>query len=1171
MNSVHSHKNVCANGKIHRAIITVRPGCETLTTWGWGVVAECGKDNTIKVNLEWGASLYTRKEELLSVSFPIGTCVDTKYGTGIILDYLRSKDFYIIRMWQADGSKGAAMAYMPSSDVLNDIEAAVGLQVMTPLGIMGRVLHYRRSDHMYIVQLAFANAFIHGSHIRCTTSKFVPSAYYLVWLASNNISSYKGPLLYLVDILRKFRSGVVPMDISFEGVIKLLMSSGANSSFLTSQRSKLIACMKSARERMIELAKSRGFEFDLDLRKVIDKANFKETVQILGNDTTLFDDALVRMDTIINSLSALGNSGEECHSLSEGNSESVSDTDGMSQKCESVKETDSSDFLNFMKLYLGDRNFTGDTFSVFMSFFKGDLELQLRSIGFLSTDPVFEEMMMTIRNLSSVWLKTLNDLQAAVQAIMHVISASKTILILKQGGNNLRNRILNLVNESVPTGVIIEKTKEFIGALPSVCDQKMNSDAMMRIKSRLNSKLYSDDMTALSSLLDSLLAKLLSNWGELRKGGYSAFKSNHIIFISLLQSFENYAHSTLSQTWRVEAEARLCSILEGIQDHETLSSFEIRKKILNPLHGALSLSINGVCNAVNLDSTWGSLERDPLSLLSKMLDLQEIRSTDLTINGALELSKNILDGDVLEGAARKLVDAGEALVTSMETLRSNGAVQEAISRLACGDLGASVMSTVSNFEVDSVFSIAENVICDADARYNLLSKVKDQVLEFLLQYIPTLPLPDLDGVKDDIEYSIMGLDLSRFRFTKENVFVEIGRNDDLKNGDEILTFRAKGIQAKFLGLRWRFAQTYFPHLKGDGLADAEVNNAEICIGFKIVLLPKGFTSWLAGFPLGKERYDAVRTAYPQIASILDKEASTLQSSGNSNSSIPDDESSKRHETPTEDWEPALILSTCSITIENLTLVTENNSFSWLFNILATVFSNVIKDYVSSCLKDIILSSSGSLLDIMNATIGNQWPLIRRVLSFPTDFVQISKPTDLIALLGPIPETVCNDWDFHLKYTDSDSLGLQLDVQKQQSQQTNSFEYFLVVSGIVSGSQTEQLLRKLKLDPRHVLGAVVRSINGKILTSSQPEESLALLRGPRPLTVSIRLSQKGHDLRVLSRDEAPPAMLRNKIQMTKGTLRRPLRAVRVLFNEGPLGLKLKDNNSVRCTNMRIKIF
>jgi hypothetical protein len=35
-------------------------------------------------------------------------------------------------------------------------------------------------------------------------------------------------------------------------------------------------------------------------------------------------------------------------------------------------------------------------------------------------------------------------------------------------------------------------------------------------------------------------------------------------------------------------------------------------------------------------------------------------------------------------------------------------------------------------------------------------------------------MKDLDGVKDDVEYSILGLDLSRFKFAKENVSVEIG-------------------------------------------------------------------------------------------------------------------------------------------------------------------------------------------------------------------------------------------------------------------------------------------------------------------------------------------------------------------------------------------------------------
>lgn len=44
----------------------------------------------------------------------------------------------------------------------------------------------------------------------------------------------------------------------------------------------------------------------------------------------------------------------------------------------------------------------------------------------------------------------------------------------------------------------------------------------------------------------------------------------------------------------------------------------------------------------------------------------------------------------------------------------------------------------------------------------------------------------------------------------------------------------------------RYQQLYFPYLSGNGVAEAEVQNASIRIGFKIIRIPKGSAKALNG-------------------------------------------------------------------------------------------------------------------------------------------------------------------------------------------------------------------------------------------------------------------------------------------------------------------------------------
>lgn len=78
----------------------------------------------------------------------------------------------------------------------------------------------------------------------------------------------------------------------------------------------------------------------------------------------------------------------------------------------------------------------------------------------------------------------------------------------------------------------------------------------------------------------------------------------------------------------------------------------------------------------------------------------------------------------------------------MESYRQNEAVQQVLSKLQEMDF---TDTSLLNFNPESILSDAENALSDAEARNSLLNKTKDQILGFLLEHIPNMSIPDIQG------------------------------------------------------------------------------------------------------------------------------------------------------------------------------------------------------------------------------------------------------------------------------------------------------------------------------------------------------------------------------------------------------------------------------------------
>lgn len=199
------------------------------------------------------------------------------------------------------------------------------------------------------------------------------------------------------------------------------------------------------------------------------------------------------------------------------------------------------------------------------------------------------------------------------------------------------------------------------------------------------------------------------------------------------------------------------------------------------------------------------------------------------MDGAITAAQEQLDGEALLSQAQSLLSQGEGLVTFLEASRGHKSIKQVVDKLrfiagAGGSQdGKGATELIEQLDTSNLLDSAESILTCAEARERLLNSMKNKTVDFLLEYIPAMSIPDFHGVSNDIEYDITDLDLTEFKLDRKNVQVTL--LDDflrVRQREQFLAVKASGVGANFKGIGWKYLQQYFPYLRGEGRADAKV-------------------------------------------------------------------------------------------------------------------------------------------------------------------------------------------------------------------------------------------------------------------------------------------------------------------------------------------------------------
>jgi hypothetical protein len=301
------------------------------------------------------------------------------------------------------------------------------------------------------------------------------------------------------------------------------------------------------------------------------------------------------------------------------------------------------------------------------------------------------------------------------------------------------------------------------------------------------------------------------------------------------------------------------------------------------------------------------------------------------------------------------------------------------------------------------------------------------------------------------------------------------------------------------------------------------------------------------------------------------------------------------------WEPVLIMTSQDIKIQTLSLKIDDSSLAWLYNLLASVFEGIIRDYVCKSLKEMLVTRCSTLLGLVNSTAVNYWPVIQGILKVDILKLKDASAKDMAMLLGPprLPlgettELEITPREYTLKFAESGPLGIKLDIfetgtndkdrldgdvegskSKKSSLKKGSR---VMVTGAVKGSQADRLF-ELSGVRAFLEGATIVSVNGKSFKYLDEHAVLQSLKGARPLYITIKLSMSawerlGVHRSILAKEKglagagtgagtgagAIPSSPSSFASAPALDNKRKLRVVKVRFDPGPLGLKLKETRS-----------
>jgi hypothetical protein len=273
-----------------------------------------------------------------------------------------------------------------------------------------------------------------------------------------------------------------------------------------------------------------------------------------------------------------------------------------------------------------------------------------------------------------------------------------------------------------------------------------------------------------------------------------------------------------------------------------------------------------------------------------------------------------LDDDSMVSGANELVKHGERALAQLQEFKGSSTLARAMEHLESEDIERDLLKRMQDIDPEALVSGAEGALTSAEAREQLVGKLKDVCLDFILKVLPAIHIEKLMGSDNGCDWEISNISFSDFSFRKENVYLSLGT---ASQGEELLRLSAWDISAHFRGLKVLAKQTSFPYMQAEGFANAKADRMSVSLAFRLQPVASGSP-------------------------------------------------------------PKLVMSSRSVEMDSLELVVGETNYAVIVNALSWLFADMLKGYARNKIVSHLDEHVGTLVGALNSLLANCMPLLAKL-------------------------------------------------------------------------------------------------------------------------------------------------------------------------------------------------
>ncbi len=177
-----------------------------------------------------------------------------------------------------------------------------------------------------------------------------------------------------------------------------------------------------------------------------------------------------------------------------------------------------------------------------------------------------------------------------------------------------------------------------------------------------------------------------------------------------------------------------------------------------------------------------------------------------------------------------------------------------------------------------------------------------------------------------------------------------------------------------------------------------------------------------------------------------------------------------------------------VKIASLDLTMEEHGLSWVFNALAALLTDYVRDYVCESLQDLLKDRSQYLLEPVNSLLAASWAPLARALHLPD-----------VADLPPLDEDHESEDTIDIVLRAPGALGVELQERVKEGQSS------LVIAGLEAQGQAKPAVAQLGLSIDDVKDAVLVAVDGAQCAGRDRDDIVRrVTHERRPRTLRFRL-------------------------------------------------------------------